>query len=34
MSETADFESFEAFYPFYLSQHSKPATRALHAAGT
>lgn len=34
MSDTVEFESFDDFYPFYLSQHSKPATRALHAAGT
>ena len=29
-----NFASFEEFYPFYLSQHSKPATRAIHAVGT
>ncbi len=34
MPENPEFESFEEFYPFYLSQHSKPATRALHAAGS
>ena len=28
------FPSFEAFYPFYLSQHSKPGTRRLHFLGT
>jgi hypothetical protein len=26
--------SFEAFWPFYVAQHSRPSTRALHFAGT
>ncbi|MHB2017870.1 MAG: Mpo1-like protein [Candidatus Xenobia bacterium] len=27
-------ETFEEFWPFYLSQHSKPATRWMHFGGT
>lgn len=36
MSETSvpQFSSFEEFYPFYISQHSKRATRWVHVAGT
>ncbi len=29
-----EIESFEDFWPFYVKEHSQPATRALHAAGT
>jgi len=31
---TERLKSFEEFWPFYVSQHSRPGTRALHFAGT
>jgi hypothetical protein len=29
-----EIKSFEEFWPFYVAEHSLPATRSLHFAGT
>jgi hypothetical protein len=29
-----EIKSFEEFWPYYVEEHSHPATRALHFAGT
>jgi hypothetical protein len=32
--DTRRFGSFEEFWPFYVAEHGRAATRALHFAGT
>src|SRR5678815_2160976 len=33
-AESRRYRSFSEFWPFYVSEHSKPATRLLHLVGT
>lgn len=28
------FQTFEEFWPYYVAEHSEPATRTMHAIGT
>lgn len=30
----SDFKTFEEFWPYYVKEHSKPATRIMHFVGT
>lgn len=34
VAETKPYESFEVFYPYYISQHQDPICRRLHVVGT
>jgi hypothetical protein len=33
-TQTARYQSFAEFYPFYLAEHQHPVDRILHALGT
>ena len=34
MAERPEFHSYQAFFPYYVAMHAKPATRQVHFAGT
>ena len=34
MTDEPRYRSFREFWPYYLSEHANPATRAVHLAGT
>lgn len=34
ISNTERFQSFDAFYPFYISEHANRTSRRLHVVGT